>query len=79
MPVDDLIVLNLAPRDVELGDIKEKNKISMVNVLKEQRTCFNSLVEALGLIANAVNRLSDTTQRTEVVETEVKNLRESNT
>ena len=76
MPADDLIVLNLVARDVELGDIKEKNKISMVNVLKEQRTCFNSLVEALGSIANAVNKLSDMTQRTEFVETELKDIRE---
>ena len=74
---ENLITLNLQSRDVELDDINDKRDITMVKILKENRTCFNLLVHSLNLIATAVNKLSEVTQKTDAVETELNRIRDN--
>ena len=73
---ENLITLNLQPRDVELEDIPDKREISMVKILKENRTCYNLLLHSLNSIATAVNKLSDLTVKTEAVEAELKRIKD---
>ena len=74
---ENLITLNLQSRDTELDDIPDKREITMVKILKENRTCFNLLVHSLNLIATAVNKLSEVSQKTDSVETELNRIKEN--
>ena len=71
--------LNLVKADTALGDLPDKRKVNMVDILTENRMHYNAIVDALGLINNELANIKNLSEKVDQNEQKVDNLINVNT
>ena len=66
--------LNLVKADTALGDLPDKRKVNMVDILTENRMHYNAIVDALGLINNELANIKNLSEKVDQNEQKVDNL-----